>query len=314
MAALRYLWQQFLGLRIWRLRYSLRALLVFVTLFMVWGGYHANRGWKERQAETFLVSLGSKLQRGAYLPISPYHFIVDARVSSKLEPGVVRALSDLPYLRMLTLDAADHRDYGRLGFSETVGAHQVAPQFAIEECLRNAQLHALRLDGWILSDGACRSISQQRQLEVLVLRRCNLTEEGLAEIVRAPKLTILRIPFCNVSGSKLVDSPGSNTLQEVNCHGTPIKPEFGGYLARCSNVKYLEIGYSLDPKQVNDHFITKLGAHESIETFLMTNAEITDTSIPTISLMPSLKYVSLPESISHHGRKALFAAKPHLKE
>jgi hypothetical protein len=74
-----------------RLRYSLRALLVFLTLFMLWGGYHTNRGWRERQAETLLTSAGARLERGANLPVSPYRFIVDARVSAKLEPDAVHA-------------------------------------------------------------------------------------------------------------------------------------------------------------------------------------------------------------------------------
>jgi hypothetical protein len=42
-----------------RWRYSLRALLLFITLFMIWGRYHTNRSWKERYAERILAERGA---------------------------------------------------------------------------------------------------------------------------------------------------------------------------------------------------------------------------------------------------------------
>src|SRR5438309_2067073 len=55
-----------------RFRYTLRALLVFVTLFCLWGGYHANRGIKERRVEAliardsrFALQYGRRLDRPA---------------------------------------------------------------------------------------------------------------------------------------------------------------------------------------------------------------------------------------------------------
>jgi hypothetical protein len=45
--------------RLLRFRYSLRALLVFITLLALWGGYHANRGWKEGRAVAVLLEHGA---------------------------------------------------------------------------------------------------------------------------------------------------------------------------------------------------------------------------------------------------------------
>src|SRR3954454_11292929 len=45
-----------------RFRYSLRALAIFLTLFCLWGGYHANRGWRERHAERVLFRHGASIE------------------------------------------------------------------------------------------------------------------------------------------------------------------------------------------------------------------------------------------------------------
>src|SRR5688572_6247207 len=92
------------------LRYSLRALLVFMTLFALWGGYHTNRGYRERKAQETLLRYQASFmygptRRGTGIWSKPLYvyervvqlvwqerFITYISIYSTLEPEVVDAL------------------------------------------------------------------------------------------------------------------------------------------------------------------------------------------------------------------------------
>src|SRR5688500_8487991 len=107
--------------RLFRFRYSLRALLVFITLFALWGGYHANRGWKERRASAVLRRYGATFrwadstyaQGWLGLPKTGYWLLVgtlwgDTRIGNvqvfcPLNDELADALASLPALEQLYL-------------------------------------------------------------------------------------------------------------------------------------------------------------------------------------------------------------------
>src|SRR5262245_34071865 len=97
-----------------RVRYTLRSLLVFITLFALWGGYHANRGWKERRAVEVLRKHGAQLGWGASLQgggmvslatgayslmvgaIWGDHCVGEVQVLAPLDGEIADALAELP--------------------------------------------------------------------------------------------------------------------------------------------------------------------------------------------------------------------------
>src|SRR5688500_5561531 len=104
--------------RTWpRLQFTLRAFLVFIALFMLWGGFHTNRSWKERAAAAALREEGMACSGGPelsgtglmsnlkfsydnvihFLWREPY--ITDVTGCSTLEPAVAEAIASLPHLK-----------------------------------------------------------------------------------------------------------------------------------------------------------------------------------------------------------------------
>src|SRR5687768_16063132 len=102
-----------------RFRYSLRALLVFLTLFALWGGYHTNRGMKERRALEVLrrhdgtsISVDSIRPRegmvafmaDAYKSVVRLvwrePFVTSVSICS-LDPSVTQAIQAMPHLEQI---------------------------------------------------------------------------------------------------------------------------------------------------------------------------------------------------------------------
>jgi hypothetical protein len=308
-----------------RLSYSLRALLVFITLFMLWGGYHANRGWKERAAEDVLRSHHASLTCGpkrsgtgfvsslsfAYQKLIQFvwreRFITSVTIYRPLEPEMVDALCVLPHLQSLTMGpyypaTAEHD----LQTAESIIVpHNDMPSGAMTRILGGRRLQSLKLSLWILSDEDCHAIGRHPNLIAVALYGCDCSEEGFAEIAKAPRLTHLSLLHSDVTGENLAALSGSSTLENVICDFIPLKQDFAAYLARCPNLASLEVrGPSFDDKS-----LAELTSHPSLAHVALFRTTASDASIPVLMSWPALQDLDLrlnhlTESAAARLRKA----------
>lgn len=321
-----------------RVRYTLRALFVFIALFMLWGGYHTNRSWKERAAEDVLrrhrVSFiyGPKRSgagfvasvRFGYLKVVQLvwreRFITGVSIDANPSADIVDAILCLPHLESLSLSPAlpTNEEQWLYISQRVVEAKDVLPEQAVQRILSTSKLRYLTLSTWILNDDECRAISDHRTLEYLNLFGSNISEDALAGMVTLPKLRHLTISHCPVTGAKLATVPGSSTLAVVECLHAPIGTEFAAFLGRTSSVKTL----SVQMDTVDDSFVAALGPHPSLAELSVVSPRITDKSVFAVEQMPSLRYVTFgsgkvsqvpPAFVTEAAKDRLRASRPGIK-
>lgn len=305
-----------------RFRFSLRALLVFLTLFAIWSGYHTNRALKARRAVSVLHRYGASTD---YLPDSyessvlyaPWHFyqtlagwiwheprISHVAIDSQLEADVLEALISLNGIQSLALTAARTPDETNTndGRRETIKDRVSAPPLAIKTILSRHQLRALEIEAFSLSNDDFEAIAMHTTLTTLTVNRTNVSERWISQLLALPHLQHFRCCYCHVTGSSITDQQASASLQTIECKGTPLTSRFAGFVSRCPNVRQLSVLHWA----IDDAFIAALGTPASLSSLDLWRAGITDKSLPRIQQMPSLTSLLIGDSyLSPEGVKAV---------
>lgn len=308
--------------------YSLRTLLILITLFMLWGGYHTNRGWRIRASLAVLRNhhlsvaieptrkphdIASRI-RYAYLTLIHTLWgdaiVPQVHVASKLDPAVVKALNDLPDLQRLSLQPRHYSSW-EVQEGEYTGwpgpKDRLAPG-ALEIVLNRHEITSLDLVAFELTDEECEVITKEHSIETVQLIGANLSAHGLDQILRLPRLRYLRLHHVQVDASRLSNTPASLTLTTVDLSNVGLSPESGQYLARCPKLQTLWIVDS----QLNDDFVSTLKNHPSLEDLTLAGP-ITDQSATSLAQMPRLRFLNLPRGdISSSKRAGLQQANPRL--
>ncbi len=301
--------------RIFRFRYTLRALLVFITLFALWGGYHANRAARERASERFLKDRGARLTyRPHGINLFRYRFVGEVHQLAQFDGATARALRDLPFLTALGLESPQSSEPKQWWQSHEARARLTGSMFA--DFLAKSSLWNLQLGGFVIDDEACTAIGRHPTLTSLALNECQVSEDGLAELVQVPRLESLSVMYSSPTGSALSDVPGSNTLRDANFDCTPLCVEAAAFLARCRNLRSLSVWDSYvghKRHRISDDFLERLGSHASLEVLSLGGASITERSARVLTSMPALRLLSLPESFPPAAREQLKSANPQLQ-
>jgi Leucine Rich repeat len=263
-----------------RLQYSLRALAIFITLFMVWGGYHANRGWKQRAAEAVLLRHEAAIYHGTgRIPQGFTDHVVDAYqslvyalwgegrvmeidIKSNMEPEVVEALIALPPLDKLAIQPRPYTsdETSQMYSTGDFGRKLKPPMGAMDRITANSKVKEVVLIACELSVDDCRALAACESIESLNLMDCLLTDEGFAELLKLPRLHSLRLSHCELTEGGLNSVPGSKSLVTISCVATPVGKEFAAFVARSGNVTSLSVAHP----DIGDEFIRKLGPHPSL--------------------------------------------------
>ena len=313
--------------RILRWRYSLRALFVFIALFMIWGGYHANRGWKQRWAEktlrekygaTFSYDLESYQKQSlvtAYYRLYVHRLwgeriIGSAHLTAQFEPEVVDALKALPGLRMLAIGPPgitrqENDQTLRTGVPAKV---IMATRGGLARVLDHQELRVLRLGGWEFHADDWNAIASERTVHAVFFGGMEVPEGNLVEVAKLPNLHTIELMCCRVTGAGLDSVRGSTALEYVVLDDVPVTAEFARYLARCPNLKSL----CLKGQSFNDEFIAAIGPHPSLREIALVGP-ITDATADSLAQMPSLeKFGHVSGALSDGARGRLKRAIPDL--
>jgi hypothetical protein len=309
-----------------RFRYTLRALLVFVTLFMLWGGYHTNRGIYERRAMALIIARGGSCSshlrkpegivggiKYAYSRLVRFlwrePFTTHVHINSKLEPEVVSALLDFPHLESLGVQPIKYSLQQILRMKDEWEPKFPMPEGALIDLLQKHSLENLDLSGWILTDTDCRAVASHHTLLWMSLYGCDVSEDGFAEIMALPHLRSLNFSCTKVNGDKLAHLSGSASLEQIDGSCSGIGQECAKYFARCPNLRTLV----LSDRSIDDAFVARLGPHSSLERLHLYGGGITDGVVQPLTKMPALKVAGFPRgAISDQAIAKLQKAMPGL--
>ena len=313
-----------------RFRYTLRALLVFLTLFALWGGYHANRAIRERRAEKVLARRYASFMYGPKKSGSGWRssvvfiyeslvqllwrerFISYVSVSAPLDQEVLNALGTLPYLEEVILEPRRMTETERAEFftNPRSVARVNLPAGALATILGRPKLTKLGMSLWILSDDDCKVIAAHPGLEWLSIDGSVVTEEGLADIAALPSLRHMSFRWCNVSGRNLAGIAGSNVLEIIECEESPVGPEFAAFVRRSPKVAQLLISSST----INDEFVSRVSDHPALSTIWLASSTVTDSCVPDLLRWKSLTAVTFPrDALSPEAIDRLKKGRPALK-
>jgi hypothetical protein len=299
-----------------RFRYTLRALLVLITLAAMWCGYHSYRARSERAALLVLNANGVKVTLDPHksnaekLSFSAvYHrtvgeywgerFVSSIEVTTTMKPSIAHSLSSLPYLRVLHI----------IG-SQSQGSRCKLPDGTLRPILRNCDLSTLTLTHCDICASDLDSLSQEKTLRILDLSNTNLSEDELVTIITLPSLESFTFSDCSVSGRNLVSAPGSQSLTDVNCMNTPVSTEFAAFVGRSHNLVILALSHP----SIDDEFIEALGPHPALNSLWLSESSITDASIPYFEQMKALEFLTVgQERFTIEGARELRASKPDLQ-
>ena len=312
-----------------RLQYSLRALAIFITLFMVWGGYHANRGWKQRAAEAILLRHEAAIYHGTgRIPHGFTDHVVDAYdglvyalwgegrvmeidIKSSMEPKVVEALIALPRLDKLAIQPRPYTsdETSQMYRSGDFGKKLKPPASAMDRIMSNSEAKEMVLIACELSAADCEAIAACQSIESVNLMDCLLSDDGFAELLKLPRLRGLRMSHCQVTERGLSSVPGSTSLERISCVSTPVEKDFAAFVARSRNVTSLTVTHS----GIDDEFVRNLGPHPSLIELGVHGGVITDQASADLEKMPCLERVGLPrDSLSDKTLARLKSTRPNL--
>jgi hypothetical protein len=312
-----------------RWRYSLRALFVFITLFMLWGGYHVERGAKERAAEAVLVGSRGEVTYGPERSpgiggsvtywyqkvvqtiwreryITSVTLYADRIAENPLTDEEVEAIASLPYLRGLGIGRESFYR-GPEMFDPKLEFYRRVPDGTVSRILARCRLRELGITKCKLGDADFRAIGDHSSLESLKLGVTNISDKHLGPIVRLPRLRELYIRDTKITGAGLASQPGSESLERIYSGWAPIGVEFADFVARCPRVTCLEASH----QSVDDEFVRRLEGHPALEELHLSWASVTDRCIPSLLKIPSLTLVSLFRSkVTPQGAIRLRQARP----
>lgn len=315
--------------RFLRFRYSLRALLVFITLFMLWGGYHANQSIRERRAEQVLKDLNASFMYGPALEgknawarlsygynrviqlVWRKRFITYVSVTSALNPEIVEALTSLPYLQRFYCQAIPLSDNDR---DSIYGKHAVLaknkfPPGAMNRICAIGTLEEIGIALWVLSDDDCRELGRHSYIDRLAIDTSVVSERGLATLLSKDHLKSFSFRWCYVTGAMLSGVPGSTSLELLQTEEAPVGKEFACFVARSPKIRVLTIATNT----VNDEFVRIMADHPSLPSISLNTCAVTDSCIPDLIRWKALAAVTLPsQSISFSSIERLKRERPSL--
>jgi hypothetical protein len=195
--------------RRWCLSYSLRALLVLITIFGIWLGIKVDQARRQKQAVDTLRTFGAgfwyehqRTDEGLFdgrieLAVPTWArelcgddffqtvtgFYIRRRVGKDrmrtLPPAIadedLKCLADLPHLEWLEIERTPITDAGL--------AHLRHPE----------RLRGVSLDHTNVSDGFVRRLKGSKRLERLSLCGTKVTDSGFAELIELVSLEVLRL-------------------------------------------------------------------------------------------------------------------------
>lgn len=250
------------------LRFSLRFLLVLLTLFAVAAGWFMNRVHKERRAISDLERLGGQIS------YEDEHRLKDDPMP---EPTTFRKLVRL-------LWDANSADPCEVYFTE---------RFVSDEALAilaNLQrVHTLYLDGSSGADSALLQLEGHRGLRAVSARSANISDAGISHLSRLPNLVWLEINNNKITDAGLRHVAGCSQLECLHVAANRITDVGLRHLTRLNNLQELNISEN----QITDKGLHHLATLNKLRVLDLHATEVTNTGLAELGQFPALEVLNI---------------------
>ncbi len=258
-----------------RFRFSLRGMLVGITLFALWLGIVGISAWRrgrEAAAIADLLEHGATVEyydqvpRGRLVGLFGYDpFLKVQVIDIHGDQGLVTLLAhadDFPDLELVNFWGSRVSDAGLAG---------------VENLSRFPNLREVLISGCMITDLSLKRLADWKQLEELHLHNCaKITDAGLAHLKDLPNLRFLRLLQENAGTMPVTDAGLAHVadlqqLQELMIVRIPVTDAGLAYVARLPRLKHLFVlGIP-----ITDAGIAQLRELPSIEYVHFRNTQVT---------------------------------------
>jgi len=308
-----------------RFRYSLRALLVFITLFMLWGGFHAERGYRERQAQNVLKRRCVLHYGHRYTWLQPagwYERIVQTIWREPCVTGVaigpaptsaeIAAIASLPQLQWLEVSHYEMPVVQVPDERNLIADRHPAllPPEALSTILSKRRLKSLHISQCTLNAADYQAIGEHDSLEFLQINGARISDSDLPALFRPRGLQTINLVQSQFTGAGMDAMPGSPELRDMRCQQAPVCVDFARFLRKCPRLEtLLTCGPSVD-----DAFVQALEQHPTLSEISFCGNSVTDKAIDSLLTLPKLSWVAFGgnRNVSKAARQRLSAARPGL--
>lgn len=280
------------------LRFSLRTLLVVVTVFGVWLGVKVGQARRQKEAVEALLQLGATVRY--------------AHQRNDANPTEFDSDKDLGVPGWLRRMAGDH-------FFQTVALIQFSGPVTDKELVHLAALAHVE----------CLHFGQESYEEI------DVTDAGLGHLPRPDRLTHLAAANTRIGDAFLKRLTGATGLEVLHLSGTRVTDEGLRALPPLPKLKYLGLSYTsvsdaglaaalkdvssleilwLEGTQITDAILALLKDAKRLVHLSLDGTRVTDAGLKYLSALPALLDVSIERTaVTAEGLAALKQATPTLR-
>ncbi len=270
-------------------RFSLRSLLVVISVAAVWCAFHANRGRYERSVERELIAAGAKVDSGLDRvtgkprdPSTSERFLRSVfaqrfirRVQSQHKPLVPELLDrvwHLPHLESVSFidcQLSDHH-FQSLGYA--------------------TGLEMLQLLGPGPTDEGLKGLESLKQMRYVHISQADVGDATLRRLAGLQWLETIELHGTSITGQNVPSLACRRTLIRFAANDSPFHNDFLATLAACRNLQYLELVRT----EISDDGVAHLRGHPSLQIVELGAENLTDVSLEIAATIPQLKQLSVP--------------------
>ncbi len=141
-----------------------------------------------------------------------------------------------------------------------------------------------------LADGLVAKISHLKNLQIIKLSRCDVSDLGAKGIHDLPQLKSLDLSYSLISSKSMPVIGKLTGIEDLTLNSVDLSQSDFSYIGRLPKLAALYLRNA----QVTDAMINALKPGKSLRVLdLANNGAITDASLPALALLPNLKTVNL---------------------
>jgi len=210
-------------------------------------------------------------------------------IKTRMESRVVAAISCLPYLDTLRVEAAPSTvDNSKC--CQSIGSDVlVKPATSFPILLSSHHLTSLTLIGWELTDFDAGAIRDQTLLREIKFFDCSVPEDVFKVVVGLPKLRSLAFDRCSVRYGSLDFIHGSDSLEELSYTYSDCDVALAKLIGRWKRLRKLELA----GPGVGDLFVEQLLGHPNLERLFLHMTRVTRSVVSDTKDFPALQEIRI---------------------
>ena len=255
------------------LRFTLRSLLLLITLTALWLGVNVHRANQQRRAVQRITQRGGNVRYD-------YQFAANGNPNPNLDS------SHPAWLRRFVGDDFLHN-------VESVGLDFLDDPVRDEDLRLLKHLPRVRLlylGGGKITDDGLAHLQHLRRLELLVLAKNPITGEGIPYLARLPRLEWIDLSWTKVDDAHLAGLARLMALRRIDLTNNP--QVNGSFLRNVVALPHLET-LVLRHSAITDESLNYLKDAVSLQSLMIDSTAVTNAGLPHLAVIPTLRDIDL---------------------